>query len=91
MLPRSPEEATTKEVTMPKPYSILAAALVASGRSLSTVNIAGPINSRALRPTRESENWFANPDRMGVLNFQAPFAIDLSAECTPAAAHSPRL
>ena len=30
---------------MPKPYSILAAALVASGRSLSTVTLAAPVES----------------------------------------------
>jgi hypothetical protein len=49
---------------MPKPYSILAAALVASGRSLSTVTISASIDRRALSPT-ESEEWFADSDRMG--------------------------
>ena len=37
---------------MPKPYSILAAALVASGRSLSTVTLAAPAGcGRLSRPS----------------------------------------
>ena len=42
----SPSDATTKEAVMPKPYAILAAALIANGRSLSTVH--------AYRTTRAS-------------------------------------
>jgi len=64
---------------MPKPYSILAAALVASGRSLSTVTISASIDRRALSPT-ESEEWFADSDRMGSFKFEAPFAMDPSAD-----------
>jgi hypothetical protein len=65
---------------MPKPYSIHAAALVASGRSLSTVTIATAIDRRALWPTSESEMWFPASDRMGSLKFEAPFVMDPSAE-----------
>ena len=69
---------------MPKPYSILAAALVASGRSLSTVTIETAIDRRALWPTSESEEWFADFDRMGSFTFGAQFAMDPSAEREPA-------
>jgi hypothetical protein len=69
---------------MPKPYSILAAALVASGRSLSTVTIATAIDRRAIWRTSESEEWFAHFDRMGSFTFEAPFAMDPSAEREPA-------
>jgi hypothetical protein len=69
---------------MPKPYSILAAALVASGRSLSTVTIATAIDRRALCPTSDSEEWFADFDRMGSFTFEAPFAMNPSAEREPA-------
>ena len=69
---------------MPKPYSILAAALIASGRSLSTVTIAAAIDRWALWPTRESEEWFADSDRMDSFTCEAPFAMDLSAERAPA-------
>ena len=66
---------------MPKPYSILAAALVASGRSLSTVTISASIDRRALSPT-ESEEWFADSDRIGFFKFEVPVAMDPSAERT---------
>ena len=69
---------------MPKPYSILAAALVASGRSLSTVSIGEPIDCSELRPTGESEEWLADTDIMGSIKFEAPFAMDPSTECVPA-------
>ena len=69
---------------MPKPYSILAAALVASGRSLSTVTIAPPIDRRAIWRAGESEEWFADSGRMGSFTFEAPFAMDPSAERAPA-------
>jgi hypothetical protein len=65
---------------MPKPYSILAAALVASGRSLSTVTIATAIDHPALLPTRESDEWFSDFDRVGTFKFEAPFAMDPSTE-----------
>ncbi len=68
---------------MPKPYSILAAALVASGRSLSTVTIAASIDRRVLWPTGESEVLFADPDRMCSFRFESPFVTDPSTECTP--------
>jgi hypothetical protein len=69
---------------MPKPYSILAAALVASGRSQSTVTIAAAIDRRALWPTGESEEWFADSDGIGSFEFEAPLAMDLPAERAPA-------
>jgi hypothetical protein len=69
---------------MPKPYPILAAALVASGRSLATVTIAAAIDRRALRLTSESEEWLADSDRRGFFTFEAPFAMDPLAECAPA-------
>jgi hypothetical protein len=65
---------------VPKPYSILAAALVASGRSLSTVTIAASINRPGLDPTGESEAWFPDFDRISSLKLEAPFATDPSAE-----------
>jgi hypothetical protein len=69
---------------MPKPYSIIAAALVASGRSLSTVTIAASFDCRALWPTGESEEWFADCDGMGSFKFEAPLVTDPSAERTHA-------
>ena len=45
---------------MAKPYSILAAALVASNHSLSTVTVVAPIDCRTLWPTDQSEDWFAD-------------------------------
>jgi hypothetical protein len=65
---------------MPKSYSILAAALVATGRSLSTVTIVASIDRPGLCPTGESEAWFPDSDRMGSFTFEAPFAMDSSAE-----------
>ena len=65
---------------MPKPYSILAAALVASGRSMSTVTIMVSIDRPGLCPTGESEAWFPDSDTMGPLMLEAPFATDPSAE-----------
>jgi hypothetical protein len=75
---------STKEVAVPKPYSILAAALVASGRSLSTVTIAASTDRRALWLTGESAEWFADSDRMDSVKFEAPFAMDPSAVRAPA-------
>jgi hypothetical protein len=68
---------------MAKPYSILAAALVANGHSLSTVTVAAPIDCRTLWPAGESEGWFADSQRVGAFNFESPFAMD------PLAAHAP--
>ena len=65
---------------MAKPYSILAAALVASGHSLSTVTVAGPIDCRTLWPTDPSEDWFAEKERMGSFTFESPFTKDPLAE-----------
>jgi hypothetical protein len=67
---------------MPKPYSVLAAAMVASGRSLSTIAIAAPIDRRAPWPTGESEEWFAVSHRMSSFKFETPFAMDPSVERT---------
>ena len=65
---------------MSKPYSVLAAAMVASGHSLSTTTIAAPIDRRAPWPTGESEEWLADSNRIGSFKFEAPFAMDPSAE-----------
>ena len=67
---------------MSKPYSVLAAAMVASGRSLSTLSIAAPIDRQALLPTGKSEEWFADSDRIGFFKFEVPVAMDPSAERT---------
>ena len=67
---------------MPKPYSVLAAAMVASGHSLSTTTIAAPIDRQVLLPTGKSEEWLAESDRIGSFKFEAPFAMDRSAERT---------
>ena len=61
---------------MAKPYSILAAALVASGHSLSTVTVAGPIDYQTLWPTGESEGRFADWERAAAFNSESPFAMD---------------
>jgi hypothetical protein len=80
---------------MAKPYSILAAALVASGHSLSTFTVAGPIDYHALWPTGESEDRLADSERAGAFSFESPFATDPLAERAPANAtahlNSPRL
>jgi hypothetical protein len=55
--------------------------MVASGRSLSTVTIMATIDSRALWPTNESEEW-SDSDRMGFFKLEAPFAMDPSTERT---------
>jgi hypothetical protein len=65
---------------MSKPYSILAAALVASGRSLSTVAIAASLDRPGLCPTEEIEEWLPDSDGMGPLKLEAPFAMDARAE-----------
>jgi hypothetical protein len=65
---------------VPKPYSILAAALVASGRSLSTTTIAAPIDRQTLWSTVESKEWFVESGRMDSFTFEAPFAMEPSAE-----------
>lgn len=65
---------------MPKPYSILAAALAATGRSLSTVTIATSIDRPGLCPTDEIEEWFPDSDRISPLKLEAPFAMNPRAE-----------
>ena len=69
---------------MAKPYSILAAALVASGHSLSTFTVAGPIDYHTLWPTGESEDRFIDPERVGAFSFESPSATDPLAEHAPA-------
>ena len=69
---------------MPKPYSILAAALVASGRSLSTASVAAPIDRRAIRPGVESERRFTDSESLGSFNPESPFAMDPFAQRAPA-------
>jgi hypothetical protein len=75
-----PEEAPTEEVAVPKPYSILAAALVASGHSLSTVAVAARVDCEARWPTDERGGWFADSARLSACNFESAFATDLLAE-----------
>jgi hypothetical protein len=67
---------------MAKPYSILAAALVASGHSMSTFTVAGPIDYHALWPTGEREDRFADSESAG--NSELPFAMDPVAKPAPA-------
>jgi hypothetical protein len=69
---------------MAKPYSILAAALVASGHSLSTVTVVAPIDCRTLRPVDPSEDWFADKGRIGAFAFEPRFAMDPLEERAPA-------
>ena len=69
---------------MAKPYSILAAALVASGHSLSTFTVAAPIHCRTLWPAGESEGWFADSGGVGAFSFESPSATDPLAEHAPA-------
>ena len=71
---------------MPKPYSILAAALAASGRSLSTATVVAPIDRRAIRPGVESEGRFADPESLGSFNLESPFTMDPFAQRAPASA-----
>jgi hypothetical protein len=68
---------------MPKPYPILAAALVASGRSLSTVNVATPIDPPALWSNGETEECFPDSETTGSFKFEEPGALD-PPRCTPA-------
>jgi hypothetical protein len=65
---------------MSKPYSILAAALVASGRSLSTIAIAASIDRPRRHPTEELEEWLPDSDGTGSLKLETLFATDPSAE-----------
>jgi hypothetical protein len=71
-----PGEASNKEVAVPKPFPILAAALVASGRSLSTVTVATPVDPPAFWSNGETEECSADSDTTGSFTFEAPFAID---------------
>ena len=69
---------------MAKPYSILAAALVASGHSLSTVTVVAPIDCRTLWPTDQSEDWFADFGENGRPHLRIALAMDPLAERAPA-------
>jgi hypothetical protein len=75
-----PEEAPTEEVAVPKPYSILAAALVARGHSLSTVAVAARVECQARWRADERGDWFADSARLSACNFESPFAMDPLAE-----------
>ena len=50
---------------MPKPYSILAAALVASGHSLSTATLAAPVKFHPVWSSGETEHWLLDTNREG--------------------------
>jgi hypothetical protein len=78
------ERRQPRRATMAKPYSILAAALVASGHSLSTFTVAGPIHYQTLWPTGEREDRFADSERVRAFSLESPFAMDPLAERAPA-------
>lgn len=69
---------------MPKPYSILAAALVASGHSLSTVTLAAPVKFHPVWPGGETEDWFLDTNREGSLDLESPFTMDSFVQRAPA-------
>ena len=69
---------------MPKPYSILAAALVASGRSFSTVTLAAPVDFHPVWPGGETEGRLLDTNREGSLNLELPFTMDSFAQRAPA-------
>ena len=61
---------------MPKPYAILAAALVANGHSLSTVTLTAPRERRALSPIYGNEDRFVDSDSVGIFDFESRFAME---------------
>ena len=69
---------------MPKPYSILAAALAASGRSLSTVTLAAPVEFHPVWAGRQTEDWLLDSNREGSLELESPFTMDPFVRRAPA-------
>ena len=61
---------------MPKPYSILAAALVAGGHSLATATLAAPVEFHPVWPDGKTENWLLNANREGSRELGAHFTMD---------------
>ena len=81
---------------MPKPYSILAAALVASGHSLSTATLAAPVKFHPVWSSGETEDWLLDTNREGgAPDLESLFAIDSFVRRAPPGSprcpHSPRL
>lgn len=81
---------------MPKPYSILAAALAASGRSLSTVTLAAPVEFHPGRAGRQTEDWLFELQqrgfpRTGDALHDGSVRSARPCKCRHAAPHSPRL
>jgi hypothetical protein len=80
---------------MAKPYSILAAALVAGGRSLSTFSVAGANRLSDPLADRRERGSVRRSREMGAFTFQSPLATASLAERAPANAaarpNSPRL
>jgi len=68
---------------MSKPYSILAAALVASGRSSSTATVIPPAQFQRDSPGGESDPWFLYSNRRGSLDSESPLAMDQFGESAP--------
>lgn len=61
---------------MPKPYAILAAALIANGRSLSTGTLTTPRERPALTPIYGSEDRFVDSDSVGIFDFESHLAAE---------------
>jgi len=61
---------------MPKPYAILAAALVASGHSLSTVTLTAPRERRRPSPIYANKDRFTDSDIVGISDFESRFAME---------------
>ena len=81
---------------MPKPYSILAAALAASGRSLSTVTLAAPVEFHPGWAGRQTEDWLLDSNRegsleLGVALHDGSVRAARPCKCRHAVPHSPRL
>ena len=68
---------------MPKPYAILAAALIANGRSLSTATLTAPREHRALTPIYGNEDRFVDSDSVGIFDFESRLAAEPLAKRAP--------
>ena len=68
---------------MPKPYAILAAALIANGRSLSTATLTASLEHRALTPTYGSEDRFIDSDDVRIFDFELRLAAEPLAKQAP--------
>ena len=68
---------------MPKPYAILAAALIANGRSLSTAMLTASLEHRALTPVYGKEDRFIDPDSVRIFDFESRLAAELLAKRVP--------